>query len=107
MKNRFIVGFDFAEQNKEEVFYDQVPVGAVGALVGTNQLQDGAYIPLGRITSNTVNGQFRAYEYISLNRPFTKDRSILRFNELIESDNIMELPFENVNTGNYDHLKSP
>ena len=107
VENRFIVGFDFAEQNKEEAFYDQVPVGAVGALVGTNQLQDGAYIPLGRITGNTVNGQFRAYEYISLNRPFTTDRSILRFNELIESDNIRELPFENVSTGNFNHLKYP
>ena len=107
VENRFIVGFDFAEQNKEETFYDQVPVGAVGALVGTNQLQDGAYIPLGRISGNTVNGQFRAYEYISLNRPFTVDRSILRFNELIESDNIRELPFENVSTGNYAHLDYP
>ena len=75
VENRFIVGFDFAEQNKEEAFYDQVPTGAVGALVGTNQLQDGAYIPLGRITGNTVNGQFRAYEYISLKRPFTTDNS--------------------------------
>lgn len=106
IKNRLILGWDFTHQNKEEAFYDQVPVGAVGALVGTNQLPDGAYIPLGRLSGNTVNGQFRAYEYISILEPFTLDRSILRFNEIIESD-VPELPFENVSTGNFTHLDYP
>ena len=77
-----------------------------GALVGTNQLPDGAYIPLGRLSGNTVNGQFRAYEYISILEPFYLDRSILRFNEIIESD-VPELPFENVSTGNFTHLDYP
>ncbi|CAI8313461.1 MAG: Catecholate siderophore receptor Fiu [Opitutia bacterium UBA7350] len=106
VKNRLIVGWDFSEQNKREAFYDQVPVGAVGALVGTNQLADGAYIPMGRLSGNTVNGQFRAYEYISLSQPFADDRSILRFNEIIESD-IPVLPFEDVSTGNFTHLDYP
>ena len=112
VENRFIVGFDFAEQNKEETFYDQVPVGARGALVknlggGTTQLADGAYIPVTRVATNSVNDQFRAYEYISLNKPFTVDRSILRFNELIESDNIMELPFGIMEPGDFSHLDYP
>ncbi|MEC7273877.1 MAG: TonB-dependent receptor plug domain-containing protein, partial [Verrucomicrobiota bacterium] len=112
VENRFIVGFDFAEQNKEESFYDQVPVGARGALVknlgaGYTQLAEGAYIPVTRVATNSVNDQFRAYEYISLNKPFTVDRSILRFNELIESDNIMELPFGIMEPGDFVHLDYP
>ena len=106
-KNRLILGWDYTRQNKEEAFYDQVPVGAVGALVGSNQLPDGAYIPLGRLSRNSVNGQFRAYEYISILKPFTLDRSILRFNEIIETDLPNDLPFENVSTGNFAHLDYP
>ena len=105
-KNKIILGWDVTYQEKDEAFYDQVPVGAVGATVGNTQLAPGAYIPRGRLAGNTVNGQFRAYEFISLRKLFTRDRSILRFNEVIESD-IPALPFENISTGNYAHLQYP
>ena len=86
IENKFILGWDFTLQNRDEAFYDQVPVGAIGALLpnGT-QLADGAYIPIGRSSGNSINGLFRAYEYVATNRP-TIGRSIHRFNTIIESD---------------------
>ena len=103
--NRLILGWDFSYQKKEEYYYDQVPVGAVGANVNGNQLAPGAYVPIGRASGNTVNGQFRAYEYIDIAN-LSSDRSILRFNNIIESD-VPDLPFENVSTGNFSHLEYP
>jgi outer membrane receptor protein involved in Fe transport len=103
--NRLILGWDFSYQKKEEYYYDQVPVGAVGANVNDNQLAPGAYVPIGRASGNTVNGQFRAYEYIDIAN-LSSDRSILRFNNIIESD-VPDLPFENVSTGNFSHLEYP
>ncbi len=109
--NLFILGWDTNFQHKKEKFYDQVPVGAVGAQVGSTQLPDGAYIPRGRVAGNTVTGQFRAFEYISLEEPFTADRSILQFNEIIESD--LSEPLTTLNgtpalnsmdAGNFTHL---
>ncbi len=109
--NLFILGWDTNFQHKKEKFYDQVPVGAVGAQIGNTQLADGAYIPKGRIAGNTVTGQFRAYEYISLEQPFTADRSILQFNEIIESDLDQSLTSLNgtpalnsMDAGNFGHL---
>ena len=86
-ENRLIFGWDFTDQDKTEAFYDQVPVGAVGA----GNLPEGAYITNGQLLNNAISGRNRAYEYIDPAQP--ADRSILRFNEIIESD-IPRLPFE-------------
>ena len=83
-KNRIIVGWDFFTQTKDERFYDQVPVGAVGD--GTGNLPNGAFLQDWRVSNNQVTDAQRAFDYISLSQPFTADRSILRFNEIIESD---------------------
>ena len=85
-KNRIIVGWDFNMQTKDERFEDQVPDGAT-----TNPLLNdiyGAFLPTPQSydTYKKTNSYHRAYEYISLSEPFTADRSILQFNETIESD---------------------
>ena len=85
-KNRIIVGWDFNMQTKNERFEDQVPEGAT-----TNPLLNdiyGAFLPTPQSfgTYSKINSYHRAYEYISLSEPFTADRSILQFNETIESD---------------------
>ncbi|MDB2506485.1 TonB-dependent receptor [Opitutales bacterium] len=83
-KNRIILGWDFNTQTKNERFEDQVPVGAA-----TNPaLNDiaGAFLPEPQAWNNTITDASRAYEYIALSQPFTADRSILQFNEIIESD---------------------
>lgn len=98
LKNLLILGWDFSTRNRQEAIDDQVPVGAVGAVFGGTPLPDGAYIPMGRFGEGThTTRQFRAYEYISLSRGFSPSRSILRFNEIIETD-ILPLPsFDNRN----------
>ena len=83
-KNRIIIGWDFNTQTKKEHFWDQVPVGAVGD--GTGNLPNGAFLKTWQLEQNKVTDAQRAFEYISLSLPFTDDRSILRFNEIIESD---------------------
>jgi outer membrane receptor for ferric coprogen and ferric-rhodotorulic acid len=82
--NKFILGWDFNYQGKEESYYDQVPDDAIGATYNGTALVPGAYIPLGRAQSETVSGDNRAYEYIDISD--LSDRSILRFNNIIESD---------------------
>ena len=79
-KNRMILGWDFNTQTKNERFEDQVPLGAV--------LADGSFLPDPVANDNfkRITSFHRAYEYISLSEPFTADRSILQFNETIESD---------------------
>ena len=83
-KNRIIVGWDFNTQTKDERFYDQVPVGAVGD--GTGNLPNGAFLQDWRVSNSRVTDAQRAFEYISLSQPFTADRSILQFNETIDSE---------------------
>ena len=87
-KNRIIVGWDFNTQTKNEQFYDQVPVGAVGR----NNLPAGAFLGQEAVSNSQITDNMRAFEYISLSQPFTADRSILRFNEIIESDIYGVLP---------------
>ena len=77
-KNRIIVGWDFNTQTKNERSEDQVPVGAVGV--------DGAFLPEPQAWDNNITDANRAYEYIALSQPFNAGRSILQFNEIIESD---------------------
>ena len=62
----------------------QVPFGAVGD--GNGNLPNGAFLQDWRVSNNRVTDAQRAFEYISLSEPFTADRSILQFNEIIESD---------------------
>ena len=77
-KNRIIIGWDFNTQTKDERFWDQVPNDAVR--------DDGSFLPEPDAWDTRITDAHRAYEYISLTQPFTADRSILRFNEIIESD---------------------
>ena len=76
-KNRIIVGWDFYTQTRDERFYDQVPVGAVGD--GTGNLPNGAFLQDWRVSNNQVTDAHRSIEYISLSLVFTDDRSILLF----------------------------
>ena len=96
-KNRIIVGWDYNSQTKKERVWDQVPVGAVGAVYGGNPLPPGAFLQDWRVSNNKVTDAQRAFEYISLSQPFTADRSILRFNEIIETD---LLGYADPNNGN-------
>jgi len=79
-KNRMILGWDFNTQTKNERFWDQVPEDAVQS--------DGSFLPKPVANNNNRNitDAHRAFEYISLSEPFTSNRSILQFNETIESD---------------------
>ena len=90
-KNRMILGWDFNTQTKNERFWDQVPFGAV--------LADGSFLPDPVANDNfkRITSFHRAYEYISLSQPFTADRSILQFNERIESD--IDFAYANFKTG--------
>ena len=82
--NKFILGWDFNYQRKDESYYDQVPDDAFDQQYGGNSLPQGAYIPIGRAQSETVSSDNRAYEYIDISD--LSNRSILRFNNIIESD---------------------
>ena len=82
--NKFILGWDFNYQRKDESYYDQIPDDALGRTYNGNTLAPGAYIPLGRAQSETVSGDNRAFEYIDISD--LSDRSILRFNNIIETD---------------------
>jgi outer membrane receptor protein involved in Fe transport len=94
-KNRIILGFDLNNQTKKERFYDQVPEGAVGD--GTGNLPVGAFLQDWRVSNNQVTDAQRAFEYISLSQPFSADRSIIRFNNIIETDFV---GYVDPNTGN-------
>ena len=82
--NKFILGWDFNYQRKEDLYYDQVPDDALGRTYNGGALPTGAYIPVGRASSTTVSGDNRAFEYIDISD--LSNRSILRFNNIIESD---------------------
>ena len=77
-KNRIIVGWDFNTQTKDERFWDQVPVGAVGV--------DGAFLPDPLAWTSNITDAHRAFEYIALSKIGYADHAILQFNEIIESD---------------------
>jgi outer membrane receptor protein involved in Fe transport len=84
--NKFIIGWDFNYQRREESYHDQVPDDAFDQQYGNPSapLLPGAYIPIGRAQSETVSSDNRAYEYIDISD--LSNRSILRFNNIIESD---------------------
>jgi outer membrane receptor protein involved in Fe transport len=82
-KNRIILGWDFNSQTRDERVWDQVPVGAG---LGTDRpgVPAGAFLTQNQLNNDKVTDDQRAFEYISLSRPY--NRSIHRFNEIIESD---------------------
>jgi outer membrane receptor protein involved in Fe transport len=92
-KNRIILGWDFNSQTRDERVWDQVPVGAVGAIYDGTPLTPGAFVTQNMLNNNKVTDEQRAFEYISLSLPY--NRSIHRFNEVIESDlmNYLEYSF--------------
>jgi outer membrane receptor protein involved in Fe transport len=61
-----------------------VPDDAFEQQYNGQSLLPGAYIPIGRAQSETVSSDNRAYEYIDISD--LSNRSILRFNNIIESD---------------------
>jgi outer membrane receptor protein involved in Fe transport len=93
-KNRMILGWDFNTQTKNERFEDQVPKDAAKNQMREGVLLPGAFLPEPVANNNNKNitSFHRAFEYISLSEPFTADRSILQFNEIIESDIIFLHP---------------
>ena len=64
-----------------------IPAGTFSTNPLLNDI-NGAFLPTPQSygTYSKISSWHRAYEYISLSQPFTADRSILQFNETIESD---------------------
>ena len=89
IENKFLFGLNFHTVDKKEKGYDQVPEDA------TDLNNDGSYLApksndvytrASWVRNNLITDAERAYEYISLNKGFNANRSIMRFNEIIESD---------------------
>ena len=89
IENKFLFGLNFHLVDKKEKGYDQVPEDA------TDLNNDGSYLApksndvytrASWVRNNLITDAERAYEYISLNKGFNANRSIMRFNEIIESD---------------------
>ena len=107
VSNKFLFGWNYFFVDKLETSFDQVPEGAVNS--------DGSYLAPNTtdfiertkwLTQNRITDRERAYEYISLDKGFGADRSIIRFNEDIESDFLIGNPSDGsglltVDTGYY------
>lgn len=87
--NKILFGINRITTEKDEINYDQVPISAVnpdGSFL-TDETSD-ATLRTAWVTNNSITDRERAFEYISIDRGFdvTDDRTILAFNEDIESD---------------------
>ena len=91
IKNKFLLGKDKLTIDKDLTEYDQIPETALnpdGSYM-MEQFGPGWMTAAGRsqhIRNNRVTDTERAYEYISLEDGFDPTRSIIRFNEIIETD---------------------
>lgn len=102
VENKYLLGWDIIDINKSEIRYDQIPDfgGDNGGDINTdNPLNpDGSYLNpyLSNLTDraewlthNKITDREKAFEYIRINEGFGSDRSIMRFNNLIETDFIV------------------
>ena len=87
IENKFLLGLDYDYIDKEQINFDQTPSDALN--------EDGSYLaPYVQsvfertkwVTNNQITDREKAFEYIMLSKGFEADRSIMRFNEVIESD---------------------
>ena len=104
VQNKFLLGVDNARIKKSELRYDQIPdFGGDNEKIPYNGLNplnpDGSYLNpyinninlrTSWLNNSKITDRERAFEYIRLNNGFGSDRSILQFNDLIESDFIFE-----------------
>ena len=99
MKNKVLIGLDYDYVDKEQINFDQTPSDALNA--------DGSYLApyvssvferTKWVTNNQITDREKAFEYIMLSKGFGPDRSIMRFNDVIESD------FAYSNTGLFSSL---
>ena len=103
IENKFLLGWDIIDVNKSELRYDQIPDFGGDNSVVTDPLNplnpDGSYLNpnISNLSERSlwlresqITDRERAFEYIRLNNGFSSDRSILRLNDLIESDFIFE-----------------
>ena len=104
--NKFLFGWNLFSTDKSETKYDQVPMDA------TNN--DGSYLSpqttdiverADWVTNSKITDSARAYEYISLDKGFSADRSIIRFNEDIESDFLWRVNGNGVLTGDTSFVR--
>lgn len=99
IENKFLLGWDIIDVNKSELRYDQIPDFGGDNSVITDPLNplnpDGSYLNpnISNLSERSlwlresqITDRERAFEYIRLNNGFSSDRSILRLNDLIESD---------------------
>lgn len=99
IENKYLLGWDIIDIRKSEFRYDQIPdFGGNNAEV-TDPLNplnpDGSYLnPYSDnltvraqwITDGKITDREKAFEYIRINEGFGSDRSIIRFNNIIEND---------------------
>lgn len=87
IENKFLFGIDYDYIDKKQINYDQTPSDALNA--------DGSYLApyvnnvferTKWVTNNQITDREKAFEYIMLSKGFGPDRSIMRFNDVIESD---------------------
>lgn len=103
IENKYLCGWDMLGLKKSEFRYDQIPdFGGNNSQVNNplNPLNpDGSYLNPNIsnlseralwLRESLITDRERAFEYIRLNNGFDSDRSILRLNDLIESDFIFE-----------------
>lgn len=85
--NKFLFGFDYDYINKKETNFDQTPADALNP--------DGSYLApyvdsvferAKWVSNNQITDKEKAFEYIMVRKGFGPDRSIMQFNEIIESD---------------------
>ena len=99
IENKYLLGWDIINVNKSEIRYDQIPDygGDNGGDINSdNPLNpDGSYLnpylpKLSNraewLTHNKITDREKAFEYIRIKEGFGSDRSIMRFNNLIETD---------------------
>ncbi len=98
-ENKFLLGIDYHDLNKDEKRYDQIPDYTSNPEDPMNPLNpDGSYLgPYESdlrtrsewVTSNSITDRERAFDYISLRKGFGPERSIIRLNNKIETDFII------------------
>ena len=99
IENKYLLGWDIIDIDKSEIRYDQIPdFGGDNAEVinNLNPLNpDGSYLnPYSNdltvrakwLTDGKITDREKAFEYIRINEGFGSNRSIMRFNNIIESD---------------------
>lgn len=99
IENKFLLGLDYDYIDKEQINFDQTPSDALNP--------DGSYLApyvssiferSKWVSNNQITDREKAFEYIMLSKGFGPDRSIIRFNDVIESD------FAYSNTGPFASL---